>query len=450
MRLLFFIRSSVLLLSVFMLSCADTTPWLPADITQDPADVDTAWASDNDGLQDVWSDDRCDADNEHSEDSDTDCDADESICDKGMRYLGQCVLPSLAVIGIDGWNMPNSGHFLFSESALPEDLQEITVPFSLGSSAGTDITLASASDRLILVGRDHHAFFAVWDGFRGNEVWRTTDETGGYVNLQDAVYDEQTDTYYFAALADNNLLSFDDNQMSTIPINIEGSYDSLAPARMLRIGRHLWFTLQLLNNQWQSDGGIIVSMNMDTQTMRYAPLPLANPYGRIVWNPSADARHAYIACTGNWQSRDGGVVRVDLQTLSSEIILKESQKEGTMLDGDFVDVQLLNNGNFYIVLADNRTDWDNVLLHLDTKKGVLTEVARGLNAFAPLPIAYNPVADDFFYFVDYKEKTFLVRRDVEGNEVRTEMQWGPSAITVFLQGYHPKALWEQTEEGGSL
>ena len=397
-------------------SCADNTPWLPADLEKEQSDIDTAW------------NDSSEADFE-SVDEDVACDDGYSL------YRGECTSASLAVIGVESWNLPESGHLLFAESTELSELEEIIPSFPLGTANGTDVTLASDSNRVVIIGRDHHSFFADFDGEKAEEVWRTTDEESGYLNMQDGFFDEKENRYCFVALQSNDLLCFSDGKVTKIALEIPGEHEFYSPARILKIDRTVWITLQFLNSQWQSDGGRIIKLNLDTMETVSAELPLANPYGRIAWNPQFDENYAFIACSGNWQKRDGGIVRVNLESLESDVILEESDKNGTILDGDFIDVQPTNDGNMYIIISDNRTSWDNVLLFFDIKNGELKEVDRGLNAFAPLPMAYNPLSSELFYFIDEKEKTTLIKLSKDGEKERFEMEWGASAVTIFLKNY---------------
>lgn len=393
-------------------SCADNTPWLPADLEKEQSDIDVAW----------------------SDYSDRESVDEDVVCGDGYSfYRGECTSASLVVVGVESWSLPESGHLLFAEQADIGELQEIVPSFPLGTTNGTDLTLASTSNKALIIGRDHHAFFADFDGETATEIWRTTDEESGYLNLQDGFFDEKEDRFCFVAMQSNDLLCFSNGKLTKTALEIPGEHEFYSPARILKIGRTVWITLQLLNSEWQSDGGVIVKLNLDTMEMVSSTLPLANPYGRIAWNPQFDENFAFIACSGNWQKRDGGVVRVNLETLNSEVILEESDKEGTILDGDFIDVQPTNDGNMYIILSDNREQWDNVLLFFDIKKGELKEVDRGLNAFAPLPMAYNPLSRDLFYFVDEKEKTTLIKRAENGEKERFEMEWGASAVRIFLK-----------------
>ena len=101
------------------------------------------------------------------------------------------------------------------------------------------------------------------------------------------------------------------------------------------------------------------------------------------------------------------------------------------MDGDFVDLSIADNGNFFIIFSNDIIYNENSLLLYKPNEGKITKIDSGLNAFAANPIDYSSVSGRIYYFVDEKSDTYLKALDSESyDEMKLLLDYGPAALRV--------------------
>lgn len=360
-------------------------------------------------------------------------------CDDGFfLFDGACVKSSLAVATTEGYNVPFSGHLFISDDGALDSLEEFEFPWQLGSEKGTDLNLSTAHDRVMVIGRHNDSSIYSMIQTPGGKVETEKIEVypDSYTNPHDVVYNGSDGSHVVSMNQHDKLLVVEDKDEKEIDLapffDLENERPS--PSRMIIAGGRIYLTMQLLDKSWHSNGGKILRIDPETYDVEAFDLPVANPYSKLVYNPRFDRNHLYLMGTGQWQQRDGGVIRIDMRDMSMDLLIRESKGKGDILNVDFVDLSVTDDGVFYLLVSDSESDFLNKILEWNTGDGSITEFESGVNGFAATPIDYAPDRDTIYYFVDEKEKTFLISYD-RRKKVRQEMELkqGPAALKVWLR-----------------
>ena len=163
-------------------------------------------------------------------------------------------------------------------------------------------------------------------------------------------------------------------------------------------------------------------VDLETLETELVEVPTKNIVSKIEYNPEFDRNHCYFLATGKWQKRDGALLRFDLETRKSEVVLSESPEENNLLDGDF-----------YIIFSNNRDRWINKLLRYVPSEGKVYEIESGaVNAFAANPIDYSRATGKIYYFIDIQADTFLRSLDTRTGETKTvPVENAPAALKLI-------------------
>ena len=257
---------------------------------------------------------------------------------------------SLLVATIKGYNLPQTGRVIeFSEPTL-NVLSRSSDNILFGSDQGSDTTLAVVNNSFAVVGRFHSkSVYFLRETSENIMTFDTfTDASEELLNFQDMVYNSIRDEYVLSALSQDELIILKNGVFKRQKITDDVG---ISPARMRVVGDKIYLNLQYLNDQWKSDKGVMAVIDMNDYSAKFIELGLRNPVGKIEYNPYYDKDHIYTTCAGDWSKRDdGGLVKINLNTHRVQPVLRESEEEGSMLDVDFTDVSIANNGNFYICL----------------------------------------------------------------------------------------------------
>ena len=349
----------------------------------------------------------------------------------------------LVVAEVGGYDVPMSGRVYYAKDENLDEFREILVEGGMGSSDGSDLNLAVFDSGFAVIGRDKASslYFFTPDFEFEREIVIKPDT---YINMQDAVYNRFRDEFLISALNSDTydshrkysnrifILKKGSSEASVSELEISGS-GSAAPAKMRVVGTKLFLALQNLNDNAVSDKGEIAVINLEDYSIERVELPLKNPAGKIEYNAKVDKKHIYFVATGNWQKRDGALLSMDIENYEVKTVLRESEEENNILDGDFVDVSLADNGGFYIIFSNNSSKWENNLLKYDPKSGVVSKIDSNLNAFAANPIDFSPLTKRIYYFVDNKSDTYLKCLDTESGSFETLLlEFGPSSLRVKI------------------
>ncbi|HNW82336.1 MAG TPA: hypothetical protein PKG52_05520 [bacterium] len=339
----------------------------------------------------------------------------------------------LIVATVGGYDVPFSGHVYRSNNEEIQALDAIIPDFGMGSAAGSDIALGTWSGGFFVIGRydSSSVYFFTENGgennFEFNEVNVGTDKV---LNLQDGVYNHLKDEFIISALNSNSLIILKNGEVSELKIS---ENENASPVKMKVIGDRLFVAMQNLNDIWKSETGQIAVIDLNDYNIQIIDLPVKNPVGKIEYNQVVDAGNFYISCAGSWQKRDGALLRVDINSFKTQIIVKESSEEGNLLNGDMVDISIADNGDFYLVFSSNSDRWTNKLLRYETSLGRISEISSGVNAFAANPVEYSSVTKKIYYFADIGADTCLMSIDsVSGKSEKLELDEGPAAVKVRL------------------
>lgn len=339
---------------------------------------------------------------------------------------------SLIVATVGGYDVPFSGKVYLSKQEEIQALETIIPDARLGSLTGADIAVSTWENGFFVIGRydssSVYFFTAKSDGnnFEFSEVNVLPQKA---LNLQDGVYNHLKSEFIISALNSNSLIILKDGEISELKISANAN---ASPAKMKIIGDRLFVAMQNLNDQWQSQDGEIAVIDLNDHNVKVIDLPVKNPVGKIEYNQEVDPDHFYISCAGSWQKRDGALLRVNINTHKSQIILKESSKEGSLLDGDVVDVSIADNGNFYLIFSSNSGRWINKLLKYDPAEGVISEIDSGVNAFAANPVDFSTVTKKIYYFTDSGPDTFLRSIDtITGDNDEIKLDDAPASVTMW-------------------
>lgn len=429
------LSASLLISLLFFIGCDDAVlPDLPE--MENSVDVDVFEIGDDDTTTDH--DSKSDEENGgyDSDDSENpDKNSDEEVPEP------EITASHLLVATVGGYDVPMSGKIYYAKDEKLNDLKEIPVEGGMGSAEGADLNIAAWSDGFSIIGRDNSSslYFFTPDFEFENEIKIEPDT---YVNMQDMVYNPFKDEFIVSALNydtpsshknySNKIFVLKKNLPETPLSMLEISdNESASPAKMRVIGKKLFLALQNLNKQAISDKGEIAIINLEDYSVKRVELPVKNPTGKIEYNPKADKNHLYFVATGNWQKRDGALLQMDIETYEVKTVLCESKEENNILDGDFVDISIADNRDFFIVFSNNSSAWENNLLLYRPEEGVVKKIDSRINAFAANPIDYSSVSGKIYYFVDNKSDTYLKSFDTKTDKSeKILLDYGPAALRI--------------------
>ncbi len=413
---------------LFLISCEDALlPDLPD--MEGTVDVD-AWVVDEDSAETM-----SDSDLPEPEDADSEPqggDIEPSDADGDTELPAEPAEPlDLAIVMIGGYEVPYSGKVYYAAGENISDLREVPLETGIGSGTGTDPNLALWRDGFAVIERyysDDIYLFSPADG--AYSLVRTVALSDAMTNLQDAVYDKAHDRLFVSALNTNSLFVLDNGGISELVLTVDPSPN---PAKMRIIGDKLYVVLQHLNDQWYSTKSELAVVDLETLETELVEVPTKNIVSKIEYNPEFDRNHCYFLATGKWQKRDGALLRFDLETRKSEVVLNESPEENNLLDGDFVDLSIADNGDFYIIFSNNRDRWINKLLRYVPSEGKVYEIEPGaVNAFAANPIDYSRATGKIYYFIDIQADTFLRSLDTKTGQTETvPVENAPAALKLI-------------------
>lgn len=417
-----------LLVPLFLISCEDALlPDLPD--MEGTVDVD-AWFVDEDSAETGT-----DTDLQDQEDADSEPqggDIEPSDADGDTELPAEPAEPlDLAIVMIGGYEVPYSGKVYYAAGENISDLREVPLETGIGSGTGTDPNLALWRDGFAVIERyysDDIYLFSPADG--AYSLVRTVALSDAMTNLQDAAYDKAHERLFVSALNTNSLFVLDNGGISELVLTEDPSPN---PAKMRIIGDKLYVVLQHLNDQWYSTKSELAMVDLETLETELVEVPTKNIVSKIEYNPEFDRNHCYFLATGKWQKRDGALLRFDLETRKSEVVLNESPEENNLLDGDFVDLSIADNGDFYIIFSNNRDRWINKLLRYVPSEGKVYEIEPGaVNAFAANPIDYSRATGKIYYFIDIQADTFLRSLDTRTGETKTvPVENAPAALKLI-------------------
>lgn len=413
---------------LFLISCEDALlPDLPD--MEGTVDVD-AWVVDDDSAETM-----SDSDLPEPEDADSEPqggDIEPSDADGDTELPAEPAEPlDLAIVMIGGYEVPYSGKVYYAAGENISDLREVPLETGIGSGTGTDPNLALWRDGFAVIERyysDDIYLFSPADG--AYSLVRTVVLSDAMTNLQDAAYDKAHDRLFVSALNTNSLFVLDNGGISELVLTLDPSPN---PAKMRIIGDKLYVVLQHLNDQWYSTKSELAMVDLETLETELVEVPTKNIVSKIEYNPEFDRNHCYFLATGKWQKRDGALLRFDLETRKSEVVLNESPEENNLLDGDFVDLSIADNGDFYIIFSNNRDRWINKLLRYVPSEGKVYEIESGaVNAFAANPIDYSRATGKIYYFIDIQADTFLRSLDTKTGQTETvPVENAPAALKLI-------------------
>lgn len=355
------------------------------DLAELPTDIDMTAATDYTALTDSTVPD------------------DDTVCPAGSSaYLGSCVVADLVVATTGGYDAPRSGHILLAPGERLDELRELTFPTPLGGPEGTDLTLATAPDRLMVVGRDGADTVWVYEPRSGDPRFSTiASPIDGYANFYDALWDGTR--YIVSANQYDRLLLFDRSgkpagELPLAAFAPDGT--APAPAALLQTGGRTLTALQLLGPDWLSRGGGLARHETDGTPLDPIMLPLNDPTSKLAVNPLLSPDQLFISCSGSYQARDGGIIRVDLFTGKTPIILHETTDDHSPLNVKVGDLAVLADGRIYFTAMDG--DWQGHLQVLE-RDGTVRRIASDINAFAAIPIDQSPFTGRIYFF----DQTFV-------------------------------------------
>ncbi|MBQ4439397.1 hypothetical protein II898_11045 [bacterium] len=346
----------------------------------------------------------------------------------------------ILVATVGGYDVPMSGHVYYAENeSLTDGLKEIPVEGGMGSSDGADLNVAAWENGFAVVGRhDSSSLYFFTPEFEFKQEIKVKPDT--YINMQDMTYNPFKDEFIVSALNfddfdskttfSNKLFIFKKDSPETATTLEISDNESASPAKMKVVGKKLFVALQNLENNTSAKGEIAV-VNLEDHSVERITLPTTNPTGKIEYNKNVDKNHIYLTTTGNWKQGDGALLQVNTDTYEVKKVLSESEEENNILDGDFVDLSIADNGDFFIIFSNNILYNDNSLLLYKPNDGKITKIDSNINAFAANPIDYSSVSGKIYYFVDEKSDTYLKSFDTKTKaEEKILLEYGPAALRV--------------------
>ena len=259
----------------------------------------------------------------------------------------------LLVATVGGYDVPMSGHVYYAKDEKLDTFEEIPVDGGMGSSDGADLNLAAFSEGFAVVGRhDSSSLYFFTPDFEFEKEIQVKPDT--YINMQDMVYNPFKDEFIVSAwsLSKLQIIKNDLENIQISELEISDS-ESATPAKMKIVGKKLFVALQNLNEYNTSEKGEIAVVNLEDYSVEMIELPATNPNGKIEYNKNVDKNHIYLTTTGNWKQGDGALLQVNTDTYEVKKVLSESEEENNILDGDFVDLSIADNGDFYIIFSNN-------------------------------------------------------------------------------------------------
>ena len=337
----------------------------------------------------------------------------------------------LLVATVGGYDVPMSGHVYYAKDEKLNIFKEIPVDGGMGSSDGADLNLAAFPESFAVVGRhDSSSLYFFTPDFEFEHEIQVKPDT--YINMQDMVYNPFKDEFIVSAwsLSKLQIIKNDPENIQISELEISDS-ESATPTKMKIIGKKLFIALQNLNAQNTSEKGEIAIVNLEDYSVERIALPTTNPNGKIEYNKNVDKNHIYLTTTGNWKQGDGALLQVNTDTYEVKKVLSESEEENNILDGDFVDLSIADNGDFYIIFSNNILKNENNLLLFRPNEGKVTKIDSNINAFAANPIDFSSVSGKIYYFVDDKSDTYLKSLDTKTKtEEKILLEYGPAAVRV--------------------
>ena len=437
-----------LILLMFLVSCEDSTlPDLPdMDESMDVdafeiGDEETADDSDqtpvNDSSEPADDGDETNIpDNDPTENPDPET-PDETPDEEVPEH--EITTAHLIVATVGGYDVPMSGHIYYAKDEKLDTFKEIPVDGGMGSSDGADLNVAAWENGFAVVGRhDSSSLYFFTPDFEFEQEIQIKPDI--YINMQDMVYNPFKDEFIVSALNfddfdskttfSNKLFIFKKDSPETASTLEISDNESASPAKMKIVGKKLFVALQNLENNTSAKGEIAV-VDLKNYSVERITLPTTNPTGKIEYNKNVDKNHIYLTTTGNWKQGDGALLQVNIDTYEIKKVLSESEEENNILDGDFVDLSIADNGEFYIIFSNDILYNDNSLLLYKPKEGKISKIDSKINAFAANPIDYSSVTGKIYYFVDEKSDTYLKSFDTKTKaDEKILLDFGPAALRV--------------------
>ncbi|MBP5405708.1 hypothetical protein J6Z19_00985 [bacterium] len=404
----------VLILLVFSAGCEASLPDLPE--MEESMDVDIFEIGDEDEVKDA------------------EANQDEDAVEDEDSAEPQIKASHVIVAEVGGYDVPMSGKVFYAENENLNDFREVPVENGMGSPTGADLNLAVWQGGFVSIGRhDSSSLYFFGNDFEFNKEIKIKSDI--YINMQDVVYNSFKDEFIISALSSNKLILLKNDFVNADISELELSKNELAsPAKMRIIGGRLFVALQNLDERNLPDKGEVAVVNLEDYSVKLVSLPKKNPTGKIEYNAAFDTKHIYFVATGEWQKRDGALLQMDLETYETKVVLSESEEENNILDGDFVDVTIADNGEFYIIFSNNSSKWENNLLKYLPGDGIVSKIDSNINAFAANPIDFSPMTGRIYYFVDIGSDTYLKCFDTKTAESETVLlDSGPAALRVKLE-----------------
>ncbi len=436
-----------LILFMFLVSCEDSTlPDLPE--MDDSLDVDAFEIGDEDETSDSESEPDNenggnDGDNQGTPDENPDSESpdsetpDSETSDETPETPDEeipepeIVASHLLVATVGGYDVPMSGHVYYAKDEKLDTFKEIPVDGGMGSSDGADLNLAAFTEGFAVVGRhDSSSLYFFGEDFDFKKEIKIKSDT--YINMQDMVYNPFKDEFIVSAwsLSKLQIIKNDLENIQISELEISDS-KSATPTKMKVIGKKLFVALQNLNAQNTSEKGEIAVVDLKNYSVERIDLPTTNPNGKIEYNANVDKNHIYLTTTGNWKQGDGALLQVNTDNYEVKKVLSESEEENNILDGDFVDLSIADNGDFYIIFSNNILKNENTLLLYKPKEGKISKIDSNINAFAANPIDFSTLTGKIYYFVDEESNTYLKSLDTKaGGSEKILLDFGPAALRV--------------------
>ncbi len=347
----------------------------------------------------------------------------------------------LIVATVGGYDVPMSGHVYYAKDEKLNDFKEIPVAGGMGSTDGADLNVSAWENGFAVLGRhDSSSLYFFTPDFEFEQEIKIKPDT--YINMQDMVYNPYKNEFIVSTLNYDNpdskktysnkifTLKKSSSEATVSMLEISDN-EAASPAKMKIIGKKLFLALQNLNTQATSAKGEIAVIDLEDYSVERIALPTTNPTGKIEYNKNVDKNHLYLTTTGNWKQGDGALLQVNIDTYEVKKVLSESEEENNILDGDFVDLSIADNGDFFIIFSNNILYNDNSLLLYKPNDGKITKIDSNINAFAANPIDYSSVSGKVYYFVDEKSDTYLKSFDTKTKaEEKILLEYGPAALRV--------------------
>lgn len=446
----FALSALLLILLVFLVSCEDSTlPDLPEmdesmdvdafEIGDEETTDDSDPAPADDSIEPADDSDEANVPDDDSTEIPDNEDPDETPDEEEPEP--EITASHLIVATVGGYDVPMSGHVYYAKDENLDNLKEIAVEGGMGSSDGADLNVAAWENGFAVIGRhDSSSLYFFTPDFEFEQEIQVKPDT--YINMQDMVYNPFKEEFVITSLNydtptskknySNKIFILKKTSPEATVSMLEISEDeSASPAKMRIVGKKLFIALQNLNTQAISAKGELAVVDLEDYSVQSVALPTTNPTGKIEYNKNVDKDHIYLTTTGNWKQGDGALLQVNTDTYEVKIVLSESEEENNILDGDFVDLSIADNGDFYIIFSNNILYNDNSLLLYKPKEGNISKIDSKINAFAANPIDYSSATGRIYYFVDEKSDTYLKSFDTKTKaDEKILLDFGPAALRI--------------------